>query len=134
MFIMAAAQGFKYLFSADDTAQKKSLQILLFTVIGILIIVLAKTFVEAVYGPYDKIVNGEAAQVTPGAGIDVGKIGDGVFTNPDFDVLYIVINRVLGLATIIIVILIIYIGYLLLFTPTSEESMTKIKKTLGWIF
>lgn len=109
MFILAAVQGFKYLFSGDEAAQTKAMKILLFTVLGILVIILAKTIVEAVYGPYEDIVSGAAATVTAGGGVDIGQVGQGIFTNPDFDVLYIILNRFLGLATIIIVILIIYL-------------------------
>jgi hypothetical protein len=59
-----------------------------------LIIILAKTIVEAIYGQYDQVVSGEALNVTPG-GDNLGSIGDGVFEDPEIDMVYTVINRFL---------------------------------------
>jgi hypothetical protein len=58
MFLMAVASAFKYLFSGDEEASKKALQILVFTVLGILVIILAKTMVESVFGSYQSVVDG----------------------------------------------------------------------------
>lgn len=46
------------------------------------------------------------------------------------ETLRLVINRLLGIATFIITTIIIYIGYLLLAQPTSEETATKLKKAI----
>jgi hypothetical protein len=129
LFLIAVGQWFKYLFSGDDEAQKKAFWILIYTVVGILIIILAKTIVEAIYGQYDQVVSGEALSVTPG-GEDLWSIGDGVFEDPEIDMVYTVINRFLWLATFIVTIIIIYIGYLLLVQPTSEETATKLKNAI----
>lgn len=129
MFLMAVGAWFKYIFSGEDEAREKALQILVYTVVGILIIILAKTLVEVIYGQYDQVVSGDALNVKPN-GEDIWDIGDGVFENPQIDTLYIVINWLLGLATFIVTIIIIYIGYLLLTQPKDEETAEKLKKAI----
>gem|GEM_PF-4487711 len=50
---------------------------------------------ETIYGQYDTVITStDALAVKPG-GRDVGKIGDGVFENPNLMRLYIVINWLL---------------------------------------
>lgn len=132
LFLIAVGQWFKYLFSGEnDEAQSKSFKILWFTVVGILIIILAKTLVESVYGQYETVVAGEALTVTPGAGVDVGKVGDGVFEDPQMEMIWTIINWVLGLSTFVVTLIIIYIGYLLLVQPTNEETTTKLTKAIS---
>jgi len=100
-------------------------------VVGILIIILAKTLVESVYGQYDTVVAGDALTVKPLSNVDVGKIGKGVFEDPQMEMLWVVINWLLGLSTFIVTIIIIYIGYLILVQPTNEETATKLKKAIS---
>lgn len=131
LFLMAVGAWFKYLFRGDDDeAQSRTLKILVFTVVGILIIILAKTLVESIYGQYDTVVTGDALDVTPWSGIDVGKVGKGIFEDPQMEMIWVVINWLLGLATFIVTIIIIYIGYLILVQPTNEETATKLKKAI----
>lgn len=129
LFLMAVGDGFKYIFWKSEEAQKKALSILVFTVVGILIIILAKTLVEAIYGQYDSVVAGDALLVKPW-GEDIGEVGDGVFEDPQLGMLYTVINWILWLATFLVTVIIIYIGYLLLVQPTNEETATKLKKAI----
>jgi hypothetical protein len=62
--------------------------------------------------------------------VDVGKVGDGVFEDPQMGMLRTVINWLLGLSTFIVTIIIVYIGYLLLVKPTDEETATKLKSAI----
>ena len=62
--------------------------------------------------------------------MDVGKVGDGVFEDPQMGMLRTVINWLLGLSTFIVTIIIVYIGYLLLVKPTDEETATKLKSAI----
>lgn len=128
-FLMAAGQAFKYLFSGNDEAQKKALAILLFTAVGIIIVILAKTLVEVTYGQYEEVVTREALLVKPW-GEDLWKVGDGVFENPQIGMLRTVINRVLGLATFVVTIIIVYIGYLMLVQPNNDETAGKLQKAI----
>lgn len=135
LFILALVHGFKYIFKGDEAIQKKSLTLLLYNALGIIVVILAKTMVEAVYGPYSEVVN---SQVKAG-GNDVGSIGDGTFEDPvtqfsEVGGLYSAVNRILGLTAFIIVTIVIYQGYVLLTNPTSEETMAKLKKNLLYIF
>lgn len=133
LFLITAGHTFKYLFSGDEEAQKKAIRIIIFAIVGCLSIILSKTLVELVYGPYETIVQGEALQVTPWGlpgSQNVWNIGLGVIDSPALGDLYIAINRILWLGTIILVWLIIYIGYLMLFQPTSEEATGKITRAI----
>ena len=127
MFLMAGGAVFKYLFSGDDAAKDKAIRMLVFTVVGILIIILAKTIVEAVYGSYGDVVSNNVSAT----GEDLGKVGQGVFEDPKFALLHTVLNRILGLTTFIITIIIIYIGYLLLVQPTDEANIKRLKTAIG---
>lgn len=130
MFLIAVWQWFKYLFSWDDEAQKKALSILIYTVVGILVIILAKTLVEITYGKYENVVSGDALLVKPWSDVDVWKIGDGVFDKPDASMFYTILNWVLALGTFFITIIIIYIGYLMLIKPTDDETAGKLKSAI----
>ncbi len=130
MFLFAVSQWFKYLFSGDDEAQKQAVAILTYTVVWILIIILAKTLVELTYGKYAAITSGDALQVKPWWSVDLGKIGDWVFEKPEPTLLYTIINRVLALWTFFVTVIIIYIGYLILVNPTDEEQQTKLKNAI----
>ena len=121
MFLMAVASAFKYLFSGDEEASKKALQILVFTVLGILVIILAKTMVESVFGSYQSVVDGNT---------DLGWVGTGVFENADRKMLYTILNWLMGLLTFLLTTIIIYIGYLILVQPTDEETTGKLKKAV----
>lgn len=130
MFLYAVWQWFKYLFSGDDEAQEKALSILIYTVVGILVIILAKTLVEITYGKYESVVSGDALLVKPWSGVDVWEIGDGVFEKPEPTIFYTILNRVLALWTFFITIIIIYIGYLMLIKPTDDETAWKLKNAI----
>lgn len=130
MFLYAVGQWFKYLFSGDDEAQKKALSILIYTVVGILVIILAKTLVEITFGKYEDVVSGDALLVRPWSDVDVWKIGAGVFDKPEASMIYTVLNWVLALGTFFITIIIIYIGYLMLIKPTDDETTTKLKNAI----
>lgn len=135
LFIIAIINAYKYLFNPDKGVQGKSLSILIYTVMGCLVIILAKSIVELVYGPYADVVNSSVVAW----GTDLGGIGKGVLNDPktQFEAqgwVYTVINWILGLTTLIVVIIIIVQGYSLLTNPTDEDQIKKIKTNMGYIF
>lgn len=129
LFIVAVINGLKYIFSADESSQKKAMSIVLYNALGIIVIILAKSMVESVYGTYSEAT-------TPNIS-NLGDVGSGVFESPQLsqgDLLPTIINWTLGLATFFIMVIILYQGYLLLTNPTNEEMTKKLKKNIIYIF
>lgn len=131
LFITATISAFQYIFANGEEVQKKSTTILIYSAMGIIVTILAKTMVEAVYGDYTDVINASVAQWS---GEDIGQIGNGIFEAPDFLNLQTAVNRALWLASFIILIILIYQGYQLLVNPSDEETVTKLKKSMGYIF
>lgn len=131
LFIMVIIHAFKYIFSNGEEIQKQSVTILVYNSLGIIIIILAKSMVEAVYGKYNQVVN---EQVSVWWWTDLWKIGTWILNKPNFSVVHVAMNWILGLVTFIILIILIYQGYMLLMNPNDEEMATKLKKSLWYIF
>ena len=57
LFVILFINLFKYLFSPAEDITKKALTIIIWNTIGILTIILAKYFVETIFGKYDTVTN-----------------------------------------------------------------------------
>jgi len=125
MFIFAAINAYKLVFSADESTKSKSLVSLSYAASWIIVIILAKSLVEAVYGTYSSVTDGES---------NLWEIGEWVINTPDFSILHNVINWTLWLVTFVIVLTIIYQWYLLLVKPSDEQTIEKLKKDFWYIF
>lgn len=126
LFIFAIIHAFKYIFSNGEEIQKQSVTILVYNTMGILVIILAKSMVESVYGSYNDII---AWKVD-----NLGKIWKGIFNELNFFRLHTAMNRILWLVTFIILIILVYQGYMLMMNPSDEEVAKKLKKSLWYIF
>jgi hypothetical protein len=56
LFVLLLIRLFSFLFSADESIRSKSVTIILRNTIGILLIIGAKTIVEAIYGTREQVV------------------------------------------------------------------------------
>ena len=130
LFIIALINAFKYLFSADEAYQKKSFFTLIYSAVGIVVIILAKSIIEIVYGRYQDVINANVVAWWDG----IGEIGNGILTDPNFSYIHTATNRVLGLATFVTLILIVYQAYQLLVNPNSEDNVAWLKKNIWYIF
>lgn len=126
LFMMAVVHAFKYIFRKDDEFQKKSFTILIYNALGIVVVILAKSMIEVIYGKYETVIDSNAN--------NLWKIGDGVLEEANFLNLQTVLNWMLWLATFIVLILIIYQSYQLLTNPSDEELVTWLKKNIGYTF
>jgi len=131
LFMMVVVHAFKYIFSKDDEFQRKSFTILIYNAIGILVIILAKSLIEIVYGRYEDVINTE---VTSGSATNAGQIGSGVLEINDFSGLQLAINYVLSIATFIVLVLIVYQSYQLLVNPSDEELVGNLSKNIAYTF
>lgn len=128
LFLMVLSNALKLLFSPDDGIQKKALSILLYSVIGIFVILLASEIVEFIYGSYDTVIDGNEAGL-----VDVGEALFSGDIQSSFSMLWTILNWVLSIATFIVVCIIIYLWYMLLLQPTSEDAIKSIKNYLIYL-
>lgn len=125
MFVFAVLNAFKYITNTDWETKSKSLISLSYAASWILIIILAKSLVELVYGNYWSITDGATT---------LGEIWEWAINNADVSILHTVINWALWIVTFIIVLTIIYQWYLLLVMPSDEQTVGKLKKDFWYIF
>lgn len=126
LFFMMAGKVFAYVTSTDDTAKKKAWWVIIWSVVGILIIMWAKQLVESVMGQQDIVVNESATRIneqTPGSVLNFGRI----------PIVTQIINRVMWLTMLIILILIIIQGYKMFTKPDDPKNRESLKKTLLYI-
>ena len=135
LFVLVLVNAFRYLFGEDDNLQSKALSIFIYAVIGIFVILLAKEIVEFIYGSYDTVIDSVDSSEWL---VDVGEALFSGDISTSFTMLWSIINRILGIATFIVLLIILYLGYMLLLQPTSEDAMKSIKDYLMylliWIF
>jgi hypothetical protein len=125
LFFILVGRVVSFLTSSDEGVRKKAGGMIARTVIGILIIMAAKQVVEAIFGMRDRVINQNAD--------NLGDIGTGIFETSNIPIIYQVINWVMGLATLVVLILIIFQTFQLLTKPDSSDNINKIKKTLLYV-
>lgn len=119
---------FTYITSQDEWTKKKSMWVIVWTTIGMLLITWAKQIVEAVYWKQDLVLQGWG---------NLSKIGDKIFNPADIPIIYNVINWALWLTAFVLLVMIIIQTYKLLTKPDDAATFTSLKKTiiyaLGWV-
>jgi len=103
------------------------MNIIISAIIGILVILSAKTLVEAVYSKQELILEETNGSITVGAGL----LNE---SSQDYQVLFTIINYILGLIAFVVLCIIIYQAYLMLFTANTDDSIKKMRKNLLYIF
>ena len=131
LFIAAVINGFKYIFSASDDTQQQALRMFIYTAMAIIVVILARSMVELVFWTYNDVIDDT---VSGDGWWTIGDIGTWVFDDVTLFTIHTAINWVLWLASFIILLIIIIQGYQLLTQPTNEDTLTKLKKSIGYIF
>lgn len=128
LFIFVLIEAFKYLTAATDDAQKKAITLLLYSAIGTITIIASKALVELIYWEYDDVILWWWS--------DLSDIGTWVLEQWSqwLTLFYTIINRVLGLAAFLVLIILIIQWYQLLINPNDEELLSSIQKNLWYIF
>jgi hypothetical protein len=85
----------------------------------------ANQIVTAVFGEQNKVINQTAT--------DLGDIGTSIYETQTIPIVYSVINRIMGLATFVVLALIIFQTFQLLTKPDNPDNIQKIKKTLLYV-
>lgn len=124
MFVILLTRVMSFLFGTDADAKKKAGTLIGRNIIGMLVIIWAKQIVEAVYGKYAAVVKDIS---------NLGEIGSGVLADKQIPLVYTVVNRVLGLTSLIILILIIVQTVQLLMKPSDDKQVTSVKNSLMYM-
>jgi hypothetical protein len=90
-----------------------------------IIIIAAKQIVEMVYG--------KAAEVIKPIS-NLWEIGWGILADRNLPILYHIINRIMGLTSLIVLIIIIFQTFQLLMKPDSPDQMKSLKNSVLYIF
>lgn len=125
MFIILLSRVITFVFGSDADAKKKAGTLIGWNVIGMLVIIGAKQIVEAVYGKQASVVKDVS---------NLGEIGTGILADKNIPLIYQVVNRVLGLASLIVLVMIIVQTIQLLMKPDDAKQLTSIKNTLIYVF
>jgi len=125
LFFIMAIRVFSFLTSQDEAVKKKATGLIIRSVIGIIVILAATQVVEAVFGKRADVINQSA--------VDIGDVGMGIYDVQTIPIIYTVINRIMGLTTLAVLILIIFQTFQLLTKPDSADNIGKIKKTLMYV-
>lgn len=129
MFIILLSRVISFLFGSDADAKKKAGTLIGWNVISMFVIIGAKQIIEAVYGKQAEVAKSIS---------NLGEIWTGILANKNIPLVYHIINRVLGLTSLVLLILIIVQTLQLLLKPSDEKQMTSVKNSLLymviWIF
>jgi hypothetical protein len=121
MFIILLSRVIGFLFGSDADAKKKAGTLIGWNIISMFVIIGAKQIIEAVYGKQAEV----AKPIS-----NLGEIGSGILANKNIPLIYHIINRVLGLTSLVLLILIIVQTLQLLLKPNDEKQMTSVKNSL----
>lgn len=125
MFIILAWRVLTFIFGSNDDTQKKAGTLIGRNIIAMLVIISAKQIVEAIYGKQKDIFKPIS---------NLWEIGSGILADKNIPILYQVINRAMGLASLAVLIIIIFQTVQLLTKPDSPESMKSLKNSILYIF
>ncbi len=109
----------------DEKIKQHAKTIMIWNAIGILTIIFAKGLAETIYGKQEDVINPSATSLAD--------IGTGILADKSFGWLYVVLNRVMGIAGFVILVLIIIEAVDLLRNPTDEKQIEKIKRNFMYI-
>lgn len=121
MFVILVSRVITFLFGSDTDAQKKAGTLIGWNVISMLIIIWSKQIVEAIYGKQTTVVK----DIT-----NLWDVWSGVLADKNIPILYQVINYALGIASLVILIVIIIQTVKLLTKPDDPAQVKSIKNSL----
>lgn len=126
LFVVLTAKVFTYITKSDWSSQKKLINIISRSTISMIIIIWAKSLVEAVYWAKDKVLE-KSAQ-------NLWDIWTWILANKNIPIIYTTINRIMWLTSLAILIIILYQGFQILINPDKAENRQKIWKSIIYIF
>lgn len=127
MFVLLLVKTIQFITSPSDKSPAQAKSIIVSAVTGIVVILLAKTMVEAVYGKQADIIKNTWT---------IFLQTDGLLSvnSQNYQTIFNVINYFLGFAALFVLCIIIYQAYLMLFDSNTDEGIKKMRKNLLYIF
>ena len=129
LVILMIVRVFTYITAQDDSTKEKSMWVIIWSVVGMLLITWAKQVVEAVYWKQEEVLK---TGVT-----NLSKVGTRLLKPEDIPIVYNVINRALWLVAFALLVIIIIQTYKILTKPDDAATFTSLKKTiiyaLAWV-
>ena len=126
LFFMMVGKVIWFVTATDDSAKKKAGWVIIWSVIGILIVIWAKQLVESVMGKQEQVINENATWINqqgPGSILNFGSI----------PLVTQVINWIMWLTMFIILVLVIIQWYKMFTKPDDPKNRESLKKTLIYI-
>jgi hypothetical protein len=125
MFVILVTRVITFLFGTDTDAVKKAGTLIWWNIISMIIIIWAKQIVEAIYGKQSDVINQNAT--------NLGEIGTGILADKNIPILYQIINYALGIASLVILVVIIIQTVKLLMKPDDAAQVKSIKNSLVYM-
>jgi hypothetical protein len=125
MFVILVGRVITFLFGNDADAQKKAGTLIGWNVISMLVIIGAKQIVEAIYGKQEDVIK----EIT-----NLGEVGSGILADKNIPIIRQVINYALGIASLVILVIIIIQTVKLLTKPDDPAQIKNIKNSLLYMF
>ena len=126
LFLVLAGKTLWFITKSDWSGQKKAGTMIARSAISMLVIIWAKQLVEAVYWKQETVLN-QSAQ-------NLWEIGGWILADKSIPILYTVINRIMGLTSLVVLVIIIFQTFQILVNPDKAENRKKISKTILYIF
>ncbi len=126
LFVILLVHVMRFITSSEEDVAAKAKSIMISNIVGIIVILLAKTMVETIYGKQETVIRSSAAT-------NLWDIGTWVLAGADFTVVFSIVNYALGFLWFVILVIIIIQTYQLLVNPTSDELIKKTKTNLMYI-
>lgn len=125
VFMMLIVRVFKFLQDDESTNSSSTFKIIIANIIGILIIIWWKQLVEAVYGKQDRVLNPNL--------YNLWQLWQWILASKNIPIIYEIIKRVMSLASFIVIVLLVYLGFKMLVDPENDEGFAKIKKNILYV-
>lgn len=126
LFLLVLVKGVELVTNPSDKAPEQWRNIVISAAMGIIVILVAKTLVEAVYSSQSKIL-GDTNTIF---------VWDGILdtSSQNYSTIFNVINYLLGFMAFAVLCIIIYQWYLMLFESNTDEGIKKMRKNLLYMF
>ena len=125
LFFMMAAKVISFVTATDDSTKKKSLGIILWSVIWILVVMWSKQIVEAVMWKQSDVLKTTAT--------NIADMWNEILEFEKIQLISQIINWVMWLTTLIILVLIIIQWYKMFAKPDDPKNRESLKKTLLYV-
>jgi len=125
MFVILISRVITFIFGSDSDTQKKAGTLIWRNVVSMLVIIGAKQIVEAIYGKQQDVVK----DIT-----NLWEIWSGILESKNIPLIWQLLNYALGIASLVILIIIIIQTVKLLTKPDDPAQVKNIKNSLMYMF